>query len=574
METKIIGIVIVIAAVLLISGGLVSNYQGNLILHDKVSFEIPEGCSETDGGKDFWIYGVLIMHSIDTSGKHYYTYHPDKCMGNEITLQETHCHITHGGPGQVFLSDIEPDLSLTTAYITVEKDCDEFGDGWTCKNGACVPPPPEPYCGDHVCTPGLEDCDGTTPIDPPYFCPSDCMDDCTQFMDCPNDHCDLGESYFNCPEDCAPPRICGDDLCVTPEVCDQYAACTPESHQECPWDCPPVTCGNDECEYMETCINCVEDCDVFPADPEKSCMEEEDGCPNNFEVCVYPEDGHTCPLECGIDGATCGDGYCLYPETCLNCGDDCGLCRSTDNYNEPMEFCYYGMWNPNRNECCGDGICGDPNNPGSMTSDVNCRQDCGFLAEGDLLNPVCGDGICHNTEDSTSCLIDCDITTLCGDGFCVRPETAENCLIDCSEVICGDGYCTEGAEDEETCELDCADPCGDYVCDYEIGESCETCPHDCFESNSECGCGNEYCVPEFENPINCNPDCFCGDGYCHPGFEEAVGCPEDCGNNQGDVWPVGCGNGYCNSPHENCDHTDRSRYCPQDCGPCGYGCYM
>lgn len=51
---------------------------------------------------------------------------------------------------------------------------------------------------------------------------------------------------------------------------------------------------------------------------------------------------------------------------------------------------------------------------------------------------------------------------------------------------------------------------------------------------ASCVCGDGYCNPACENPINCPEDCgggacVCGDGYCNPMCENSYNCPEDCG---------------------------------------------
>jgi len=73
---------------------------------------------------------------------------------------------------------------------------------------------------------------------------------------------------------------------------------------------------------------------------------------------------------------------------------------------------------------CGNGICGDFENPG------NCPQDCGDPDP----EPLCGDGYCGDFENSGNCPQDCgspDPEPLCGDGYCGDFENAGNCPQDC-----------------------------------------------------------------------------------------------------------------------------------------------
>jgi hypothetical protein len=97
---------------------------------------------------------------------------------------------------------------------------------------------------------------------------------------------------------------------------------------------------------------------------------------------------------------------------------------------------------------CGDGYCGDFENPG------NCPQDCGSSQE-----PLCGDGYCGDFENPGNCPQDCDSYDgpLCGDGYCGDFENPGNCPQDCDDYdgpLCGDGYCGD-FENPGNCPQDC-----------------------------------------------------------------------------------------------------------------------
>jgi hypothetical protein len=97
---------------------------------------------------------------------------------------------------------------------------------------------------------------------------------------------------------------------------------------------------------------------------------------------------------------------------------------------------------------CGNGICGDFENPG------NCPQDCSSSPE-----PLCGNGICGDFENPGNCPQDCSSSPepLCGNGVCGDFENPGNCPQDCSsspEPLCGNGVCGD-FENPGNCPQDC-----------------------------------------------------------------------------------------------------------------------
>ena len=107
---------------------------------------------------------------------------------------------------------------------------------------------------------------------------------------------------------------CGDGICDTTEL-------GPEG---CPDDCG--TCGNLECEGLETPKWCPSDCPVVCGDGSCTASVEADSCP---EDCGCADSGLY--LDTPI---RCGDGLCqsfgLIPEDCGNCACDCGACPVAD----------------------------------------------------------------------------------------------------------------------------------------------------------------------------------------------------------------------------------------------------
>jgi hypothetical protein len=118
---------------------------------------------------------------------------------------------------------------------------------------------------------------------------------------------------------------------------------------------------------------------------------------------------------------------------------------------------------------CGNGVCGDFENPG------NCPVDCG---SGD--DPLCGDGFCGDFENGGNCPQDCSDFDFCGDAVCAASERNNVCVADCGYEggLCGNGVCGD-FENSGNCPADCgyAPDCGDGVCGE--FESYDTCPLDC-----------------------------------------------------------------------------------------------
>jgi len=95
--------------------------------------------------------------------------------------------------------------------------------------------------------------------------------------------------------------------------------------------------------------------------------------------CDAGEDCNSCPGDCGVCAAVCGDSDCdgAAGENCTNCAPDCGACPVV----------------------CGDGTC-------DIAEDCSsCPGDCGACA------PSCGDGSCNGIENCSSCPGDCGACT-------------------------------------------------------------------------------------------------------------------------------------------------------------------
>ncbi|MCK4883365.1 MAG: hypothetical protein KAS30_00710, partial [Candidatus Diapherotrites archaeon] len=170
---------------------------------------------------------------------------------------------------------------------------------------------------------GNGECDST---ETETSCPSDCGS--TGGDSCGNGTCDDGETVNTCSFDCEPAYYCGDGVCTEgletssnctadcgPNTCGDGACNNGESNSTCPVDCGSTggdLCGNRICEGTETIENCAYDCNIATGNV----------CGDG--ACYSPETNINCPSDCGSTGGTaCGDGICGPGETNANCNLDC-----------------------------------------------------------------------------------------------------------------------------------------------------------------------------------------------------------------------------------------------------------
>jgi hypothetical protein len=103
--------------------------------------------------------------------------------------------------------------------------------------------------------------------------------------------------------------------------------------------------------------------------------------------------------------------------------DDCSDNKLAEHYS--VEIPTYTSWTltrdsstaDDREPLCGNGVCGDFENPG------NCPQDC------QTYSALCGNGYCESGEDAINCGYDCGF---CPDGYCTGFENQQNCPQDCN----------------------------------------------------------------------------------------------------------------------------------------------
>jgi len=143
-------------------------------------------------------------------------------------------------------------------------------------------------------------------------------------------------------------------------------------------------CGNDICEYGDSCARCGEDCGICIG---RECSFDEE-CDYKIETasCVHGF--------CRDDIDYCGDSYCDATENCETCVLDCGECDHENGNCEVSESCATA---PSDCGLCSsrDGEC----NVSAGENQINSWGDCGYSD--------CGNGVCDVGENYENCNIDC-----------------------------------------------------------------------------------------------------------------------------------------------------------------------
>jgi hypothetical protein len=413
---------------------------------------------------------------------------------------------------------------------------------------------------------------------------------------CGDGNCDPGEHTFNCRADCAAGEYL---LCLT-------TAC-PETVQGCS---ASARCGD--------ALVCLSQCDPdAEADVAEVCRS---GCAANLDE--GDAAAFQLVLDCEADSTCRPDGPppVVDPEVdpTLSCAGECGEPASSERPCACDASCviFSDCCDDYEAACvdapatgCGDGVCGDDEDPAS------CPGDCGDAPP----VGVCGDGECDEGEGPNSCPEDCagdppapmDVLACLGeacpseyescldDEACVEvldciaecPPADQNCLFGCSQLggfsmtAINVGLC--GQESGCFDEMPAGPECGDGVCAE--GEDPMSCPADCEDGpeppdladclNAECpdemaAClGDESCMQALEclqgcpaGDQGCLFDCSQVGGFSMPAINLGI-----CGQSSGcfDGGPA-CGDGVCDW-----DAGEDGGNCPVDCGgepPTGEGC--
>jgi hypothetical protein len=332
---------------------------------------------------------------------------------------------------------------------------------------------------------------------------------CDDGNPCTQDSCSADDG--DCQHELLSDVDCDDgDECTKGDLC-VAGVCT-AGEQVC------GECGNANCETVESCISCPEDCGECTGDcciPQETpgCGDQEImGCTCDLDpyccetmwddICIE-EAVSECALNCVPE--SCGNDSCDALEDCLNCPLDCGECPSVSCCeahdtpgcdDEEIEACV----------CVEDTYCCETEWDNTCVEHVESFEcgECGGLGG-------CGNNLCEAPETCFNCPQDCGQCAVCGDDVCDPLESCKLCPADCGICpFCGDETCNDN-EDCKSCPADCGECCGNDICEGLFGESCDTCPIDCGECPEECGdneCGED------ENCYTCAPDCGACDGTC------------------------------------------------------------
>ena len=440
-----------------------------------------------------------------------------------------------------------------------------------CVNGQCVciPDCDGKECGGDgcggacgVCAEG-DACHTGVCVDPVWSCAGHCDDTtgqcwcdeaCFEFEDCCEDVCDWCPDLEGCAQACVPDcegKECGDDgcggscgECVPGQVCEQDVCAVPSCQTDL--DCPPgYWCPESTCEEIPACplsptIGCGSD---IPGSTQGlQAGWDGYGCtgpaiyggPEHvYKLVITPETLVTVELSnAPFDSAIFVlEDYCSPGITCLVHDDQPGTgVPETVEFLAETGHTYYLVV---------DGV--TVSDMGSFNLSVTCctpncaGKDCG--------DDGCG-GSCGDCADPLVCSPDgtCEVVVVCGDGDCDAPdEDCQSCPADC-------GACTG-------CEETGKPGCDGCVCEADVCSFMTYCCQEAWSDNCAMVCellGECGCAPHCDGK-ECGDD-FCGGscGECEGGFvctPEGV-CEES----------VVCGDGFCNTPEEDC------QTCPEDCG--------
>ena len=431
-------------------------------------------------------------------------------------------------------------------------------------------------CGDGICTADLEN---------PGNCLIDCPSTCNN-----NGQCDVGEDHHNCSADCAEGSIPLGHLCSCDTDCAGDSSkglsgacingiCTmsftgtcsdANDHTHCPENtqCYAIDYSGKSYCWLDCRIS-GEECQGYCGDPGDETSQICNPTSATADHCVYE-----CATACNrplteIEATSCEQYMdCLdrsylgvTKDRCNKCDDNyyawdfesvdacvaeyCVSCKTSDeirNLYLPMAEC----WDEHncddaacRNQYCktvseaclpvdlNDGICGPLED--AVSSPADCHR--------------CGDGVCSDGyEDTTNCLIDCNIVSnaTCG--------AYDQCLTDvarcgnyCERYYDSFGFVSEAACQENYCKNCEAEP--NIVAAYNAMTSCWS-TSSCSRSNkvcveNHCKTQTDACLPSVDGDQYCGffetleeneGDCYkCGDDQCSEAFgETALNCLKDC----------------------------------------------
>ena len=444
------------------------------------------------------------------------------------------------------------------------------------------------------------------------------------------------------------PNNCGNNYCNFNESCYRNSSgynCIPNCRD---WSCPVGTscvdrsdegmnpicetnnCGNNYCSINETCYrnnfsyNCIPTCVGWDCDPDETCVDrsdegmnpicEPDNCGNNYcnfnESCYRNSSGYNCI-------PNCRDWSCPVGTSCVDRSDEgmnpiCETNNCGSNYCSINETCYRNNfsynciptcvgWDCDPDETCVDRsdegmnpIC-EPNNCGNNYCNTN--ESCYRNSSGSNCIPTCRDWSC---PVGTSCVDRSDEgmnpicePDNCGNNYCnfnescYRNSSSYNCNPTCRGWLCPVGKSCVDRSDEGMNPICETNNCGSNYCN--INETCyrNNSGYNCIPTCESWDCdSNETCVDRSDEGMNpiCEPD-NCGNNYCNTnescyrnssGYNcipncESWSCPvgKSCVDRSDEGMdpvcePNNCGNNYCNT-NESCTKESSGRRCIHTC---------
>ncbi|CAD8156917.1 unnamed protein product [Paramecium octaurelia] len=402
--------------------------------------------------------------------------------------------------------------------------CDEIN-GWYLTGANC-----EFVCGDGIVAQGQELCDDSNSN--PFDLCNNCQYGCSQYcLHCQNGDClkcAIGFKYDYYTRQCA--QICGDNLIVENEQCEDQMVSYLAQCQNCQFKCHPncIVCKFGQCQQCSIGYFLID---------------------------------HQCKEICG-DGLTIGTEVC---DTSINdLNSNCYGC----NYN-----CISGCLICNQGIC---QICQD----GYFLDQFLCKPTCGdqLIVESEL----CDDGNLIPYDGCDGCNFSCEIScSLCEFGKCIYNnddpisstfDCTPNCKLceqqnicsDCEEYfqlinnhcvpVCGDGIIIEGLEECDDGNNLPDDGC--YLCQFQCSNGCVDC------QQSQCKkCDDVYytldiqtakCLEKIQDQTDTNVD---------PSIlEQQQYTVLRCGENQllvDNICVNQCGNGILINQYEECDDGNR-----------------
>ena len=471
---------------------------------------------------------------------------PTNCVGDEECDPGAHCDPAGLEGGETCLPDAQDGA-----------ECDEASDceSGYCANGYC--------CASDVCCSLAVDC-------PDEFWAAAVCDDVASCQGhrvdavCEDSRCgsadvddDSGCDIALLANDCGPfPDLhcTGEPAQPEPEcsqTCGEDSQCAPDYH--CDSICKPDLTDGLSCDEASDCIS--GHCQNGFCCASGDCCQFNYHCPPEYDsppVCVTPESCQGTRQDRGCSNFICVSDLVLDDSACgpLVLAGDCGLfadvyCTGAKYQPAPgcPEACQWDSECDDQAHC--DGVC-EPD----IDDGLECNED------SDCAGGHCGNGYCCAQG---AC---CATASNCPPEFSASPQCEEPaaCQGQRVDAVCTNHQCGELAVDDDSgCTEDVtADDCGLFLpvlCTGEVSQPGPACPEEC-QADGHCdpgahcdpGPGQNICVPDVGDGLECDEDSDCTSGHCSAGIccqsgdccIDAAECPPDYSSLPGCLWPADC----------------------------------